>query len=75
LKKNFNLNSRIEEKVKSQWVIYIPVKQEIPVKTIVMPYMVDSMLYKINLNAKPPGPPLGGPGDFKSPHHNVMGGF
>ena len=52
LKKNFNLNSRIEEKVKNQWVIYIPVKQEIPFKTIVMPYMVDSMFYKINLNDK-----------------------
>jgi len=57
LKKNFNLNSRIEEKVKNQWVIYIPVKQEIHIKTIVMPYMVDSMLYKINLNAKSRGPP------------------
>jgi hypothetical protein len=52
LKKNFNLNSRIEEKVKNQWVNYIPVKQEIPLKTIVIPYMVDSMLYKINLNDK-----------------------
>lgn len=52
LKKIFSLNSRIEEKVKNQWVIYIPVKQEIPLKTIIIPYMVNSMLYKINLNNK-----------------------
>ena len=52
LKKIFNLNSRIEEKEKNQWVIFIPVKQKVPLKTIVMPYMVDSMLYKINLNDK-----------------------
>lgn len=52
LKKNFNLNSRIEEKEKNQWVFFIPVKHKVPLKTIVMPYMVDSLLYKINLNDK-----------------------
>lgn len=51
-KRIFNLNSRIEEKEKNQWVIFIPVKQKVPLKTIVMPYMVDSMLYNINLNDK-----------------------
>jgi len=29
--------------------------------------MVDSILYKINLNAKPPGPPIGGPGVLNPP--------
>jgi hypothetical protein len=47
LKENFKLNSRLEEKEKNQWVIYIPIKQEIPLRDIVKPYIHKSMLYKI----------------------------
>lgn len=47
LNKNFGLISRLEEKKKDQWVIYIPVKQETRLKDIVGPYMHKSMLYKI----------------------------
>lgn len=47
LKINFNLNSRLEEKEKNQWVIFIPVRQCVPLKDIVKPYIHDSMLYKI----------------------------
>jgi len=47
LKENFKLNSRLEEKEKNQWVIYIPIKQEILLRDIVKPYMHKSMLYKI----------------------------
>jgi hypothetical protein len=52
LKVNFKLNSRLEEKEKNQWVIFIPVKQEIPLTEIVKPYMHKSMLYKINKKNK-----------------------
>jgi 5-formyltetrahydrofolate cyclo-ligase len=44
---NFKLNSRIEEKEQNQWIIYIPVKQEIPLIKIVKFYMRESMLYKV----------------------------
>jgi hypothetical protein len=47
LKKNFNLETIIEEKKKDQWIIYIPVKQKVKLKDIVGPYMHVSMLYKI----------------------------
>lgn len=47
LEKNFDLNTRIEEKEKNQWIIYIPKKQKIPLKNIVGPYMHETMLYKI----------------------------
>ena len=47
LKKNFSLVTRIEEKKKDQWIIFIPVKQKIKLKEIVGPYMHKSMLYKI----------------------------
>ena len=47
LLKNFGLVSRLEEKKKDQWIIYIPVKQKTRLKDIVGPYMHESMLYKI----------------------------
>lgn len=47
LKRNFSLITRLEEKTKDQWVIYIPVRQTIRLKDIVAPYMHESMLYKI----------------------------
>ena len=47
LLENFGLTSRLEEKKKNQWVIFIPVKQKIRLKDIVGPYMHESMLYKI----------------------------
>jgi hypothetical protein len=47
LKKNFSLETRIEEKKKDQWVIYIPVKQKVKLKDIVGSYIHESMLYKI----------------------------
>lgn len=47
LNKNFELVTRIEEKSKNQWIIYIPVKQVKSLKSIVGPYMHKSMLYKI----------------------------
>jgi hypothetical protein len=51
LKIKFKLITRIEKKGKNgniQWVIVIPLKQEIPLREIVKSYMCDSMLYKIN---------------------------
>ena len=48
LQKNFSLVTRLEEKKKGQWVIYIPLKQKISLKEIVGPYMIESMWYKIN---------------------------
>lgn len=48
LLENFGLTTRLEEKKKDQWVIFIPVKQKIRrLKDIVGPYMHESMLYKI----------------------------
>jgi hypothetical protein len=47
LRANFKLKSRIEEKVKNQWIIYIPIKQKYSLKDIVKPYMHESMFYKI----------------------------
>lgn len=39
LLENFGLVTRLEEKKKDQWVIYIPVRQKIRLKDIVGPYM------------------------------------
>lgn len=47
LSENFGLVTRLEEKKKDQWVIYIPVRQATKLKDIVGPYMHESMLYKI----------------------------
>lgn len=47
LSENFGLVTRLEEKKKDQWVIYIPVRQATKIKDIVGPYMHESMLYKI----------------------------
>ena len=47
LLENFGLITRLEEKKKGQWVIYIPVKQKTKLKDIVGLYMYESMLYKI----------------------------
>lgn len=47
LKINFKLHSRLEEKVKDQWVIFIPIRQKVSLRDIVKPYIHDSMLYKI----------------------------
>lgn len=47
LNKNFYLKTRIEEKKKDKWIIYIPVEQKVKLKDIVGPYMHESMLYKI----------------------------
>ena len=47
LSENFGLVTRLEEKKKDQWVIYIPVRQVTKLKDIVGPYMNESMLYKI----------------------------
>jgi hypothetical protein len=47
LKTTFGLNTKAIEKVKNQWVIYIPVKQKTRLIDIVKPYMHKSMLYKI----------------------------
>ena len=44
---NFGLKTRLEEKKKDQWVIFIPVRQKIRLKDIVGPFMHESMLYKI----------------------------
>jgi hypothetical protein len=49
LKINLKLNSRIEEKTKNQWIIYIQVRQEILLIDIVKPYMHISMLYKVHV--------------------------
>ena len=48
LLKNFKLRTRIHEKKPNQWVIVIPLKQEIPLKNIVLPYIHYSFLYKIS---------------------------
>lgn len=46
--KNFGLTTRLEEKIKDQWVIYIPKRQKNQsLKDIVGSYMHESMLYKI----------------------------
>ena len=47
LNKNFELKTRLEEKIQDQWVIYIPVRQKIKLIDIVGPYMHKSMLYKV----------------------------
>ena len=47
LSEKFGLVTRLEEKKKDQWVIYIPVRQVTKLKDIVGPYMQESMLCKI----------------------------
>lgn len=47
LNQNFELRTRLEEKIEDQWVIYIPVRQKVKLKDIVGPYMHESMLYKV----------------------------
>lgn len=44
---NFQLSTRLSEKVAGQWVIIIPVKQKVPLKHIVSHHMCRSMLHKI----------------------------
>lgn len=44
LAKNFELRTRLEEKIQDQWIIYIPVRQKKSLKSIVGPYMHESML-------------------------------
>ncbi len=44
---NFSLRTRLIEKTPGQWVIVIPIKQSLPLKDIVSPYMCRSMLYKL----------------------------
>jgi LAGLIDADG DNA endonuclease family len=47
--KNFGLTSRLEEKLKDQYILYIQVKQDFKKKlyNLVRPYMHDSMMYKL----------------------------
>ena len=45
---NFKLRTRIHEKKPNQWIIVIPLKQEISLKKIVLSYIHYSMLYKIS---------------------------
>jgi len=47
LSDNFGLRTRLEEKKKDQWVIYIPVRQKTKLKDIVGPFMHEKMLYKV----------------------------
>ena len=47
LMSNLKLNTKLYEKTSGQWVINIPLNQEIPLKDIVLPYMHASMLYKV----------------------------
>lgn len=47
LLENFGLTTRLEEKKKDKWVIYIPVRQKTKLKDIVGPFIHESMLYKI----------------------------
>lgn len=47
LMSNFKLNTKLYEKTPGQWVINIPLTQEIPLKDIVLPYIHVSMLYKV----------------------------
>jgi hypothetical protein len=47
--KNFGLTSRLEEKSKDQWILYIQVKQDVKNKllNLVRPYMHNSIMYKV----------------------------
>lgn len=47
LMSNFQLRTRLIEKREGQWLICIPVKQVVPLRTIVLPYMHVSMMHKI----------------------------
>lgn len=46
---NFGLTSRLEEKVKDQYILYIQVRQDVKKKlyNLVQPYMHSSMMYKL----------------------------
>ena len=44
---NFKLKSSLFEKTPNQWIIIIPIKQEVSLKEIVMPYMHYTFLYKL----------------------------
>lgn len=46
---NFGLTSRLEEKVKDQYILYIQVRQDVKNKlyNLVQPYMHPSMMYKL----------------------------
>ena len=43
---NFQLRTRLIEKKRGQWIIVIPIKQVRSLRSIVLPYMHTSMLYK-----------------------------
>ena len=47
LKVKFKLRTRLNEIKSGQWAIVIPVKQEVSLKKIILPYMHYTMLYKI----------------------------
>ena len=47
LKNKFNLRTRITEKTSGQFIIHIPVKQDIRLKNIVLPYMHYTFIYKV----------------------------
>ena len=44
---NFKLRTLIYEKTIGQWIIIIPVKQEISLRDIVLPYMRPSIFHKV----------------------------
>jgi hypothetical protein len=44
---NFKLKSYLFEKTPNQWIIIIPIKQEVSLKEIVMPHMHYTFLYKL----------------------------
>jgi hypothetical protein len=47
LSKNFQLRTRVTEKTPGQWIIHIPIKQEVSLRDIVLPYIHYSFMYKI----------------------------
>lgn len=47
LMRNFLLRTRTTEKRPGQYVIHIPVRQKVPLRDIVAPYMLGSIIYKI----------------------------
>lgn len=47
LMKNFQLRTRTTEKKPGQYLIHIPVRQKVELRDIVLPYMIDSIKYKI----------------------------
>lgn len=46
---NFKLRTRLINKRENQWVIAIPVRQEVPLKSIVGAYMHESIKYKVGM--------------------------